>query len=224
MEKTKTSISGKTAVVTGASRGIGYATALELGKRGAHVIAIARTIGGLEELDDEIKKAGGTATLVPLDITDTKALQALGPSLLSRFPKIDIVIGAAGYLDKLTPVAQGPLEQWTRALATNATANITLIQTLHPLLKQSENPTAIFLTENNDNIGRAFFGFYGASKAALEALVTSYAAENPGINISLYAPSPTETRLREEAFPGGNKNQLQNTETVAKEILKKLVD
>ncbi len=127
--------SGKTAVVTGASRGIGYATALELAKRGAHVIAIARTIGGLEELDDAIKQAGGTATLVPLDVTDTGKLQALGPSLSSRFKQIDIVVSAAGYLEKLTSVAQSPAEHWTRAIATNATAHITLIQTLHPLLK-----------------------------------------------------------------------------------------
>jgi NAD(P)-dependent dehydrogenase (short-subunit alcohol dehydrogenase family) len=191
-----------TAVVTGASRGIGYQTALELGKQGAHVIAIARTIGGLEELDDEIKKAGGSTTLVPLDITDTKALQSLGPSLMSRFPIVDLVIGAAGYLDKLTSVAQGPLEQWTRAMATNVTANITLIQTLHPLLKQSKNPQAIFLTESEENYGRAFFGFYGASKAALEALVKSYANENPEMKISTFTPKPTTTRLRDEAFPG----------------------
>lgn len=206
-----------TAVVTGASRGIGYQTALQLGKQGAHVIALARTIGGLEELDDEIQKAGGSATLVPIDITDTKALQALGPSLISRFPKIDLVIGAAGYLDKLTSVAQGPLEQWTRAIATNATANITLIQTLHPLLKQSPNPQAVFLTENPKNIGRAFFGFYGASKAALEAFVNSYAAENPEMNISTFTPSPTATRLRDEAFPGDKPER--NAEETAKELL-----
>jgi NAD(P)-dependent dehydrogenase (short-subunit alcohol dehydrogenase family) len=209
-----------TAVVTGASRGIGYETALELGKRGAHVIAIARTIGALEELDDAIQKAGGTTTLVPLDITDTKALQALGPSLVSRFPKIDLVIGAAAYLDKLTSVAQGPLEQWTRAMATNATANVTLIQTLHPLLKQSDAPRAVFLTANENNIGRAFFGFYGASKAALNAFVQSYAAENPEITISTYTPEPTATRLRDEAFPGADKAELNTAHDTAQELIK----
>lgn len=209
----------KTVVITGASRGIGYQTALQLGKQGAHIIAIARTIGALEELDDEIQKAGGTTTLVPLDITDTKALQALGPSLISRFPKVDLVIGAAGYLDKLTSVAQGPLEQWTRALATNTTANINLIQTLHPLLRQSEKPQAIFLTESEENIGRAFFGFYGASKAALEALVKSYANENPEFDIRVFTPEPTATRLRDEAFPGGDKAQLKTTEAAANELI-----
>lgn len=197
----------KIAVVTGASRGIGYQTALQLGQQGVHVIAIARTIGGLEELDDEIQKAGGSATLVPLDVTDTKALQALGPSLIGRFPKIDVVIGAAGYLGKLTSVAEGPLEQWTRAIATNATANITLIQTLHPLLKQAENPRAIFLTADKKYMGKAFWGFYGASKAALEALVKAYAEEHPEINVTLYTPAPTATRLRNEAFPGADKGQ-----------------
>jgi len=212
-----TQLKNKVAVVTGASRGIGYQTALELAKQGAHVIAIARTIGGLEDLDTEIQKAGGSATLVPLDVTDTKALQSLGPTLISRFPKVDIVIGAAAYLDKLTSVAQGPLEQWTRAIATNATANITLIQTLHPLLRQSENPQAVFLTENEQNIGRAFFGFYGASKAALEALVKSYAAEHPEISIRTFTPAPTSTRLREEAFPGIKaKNTAEDT---AKKLL-----
>jgi NAD(P)-dependent dehydrogenase (short-subunit alcohol dehydrogenase family) len=209
-----------TAVVTGASRGIGYQTALQLAKQGAHVIAIARTIGGLEELDDEIKKAGGSATLVPLDITDNKALQSLGPSLVSRFPKIDLVVSAAAHLDKLTSVAQGPLEQWTRAINTNATANITLIQTLHPLLKQSEHAQAVFLTENPENIGRAFFGFYGASKAALEAFVKSYAAENPEMNISTFTPAPTATRLRDEAFPGDKPDQT--AKETAKELLKSL--
>jgi len=212
-----TSLKNKTVVVTGASRGIGYQTALELGKRGAHVIAIARTIGGLEELDDEIKKAGGSATLVPLDITDTKALQALGPSLIGRFPKIDMVIGCAAYLDKLTSVAQGPMEHWTRAIATNATANITLIQTLHPLLKQAEQPQAIFLTLDEKSIGKAFWGFYSASKAALEALVKSYAAENPEMSIRTFAPVPTKTRIHTEAYPGND--NVQDASETAKELL-----
>jgi NAD(P)-dependent dehydrogenase (short-subunit alcohol dehydrogenase family) len=207
----------KTIVVTGASRGIGYQTALELGKRGAHIIAIARTVGGLEELDDAIKQAGGSTTLVPLDITDTKALQALGPNLVTRFPKIDMVIGCAAYLDKLTSVAQGPMEHWTRALATNATANITLIQTLHPLLKQSENPQAIFLIMDEKQVGKAFWGFYSASKAALEALVNSYAAENPEMSIRTFTPAPTKTRLHSEAYPGND--NVQDAVETARELV-----
>lgn len=207
----------KTVVVTGASRGIGYHTALELGKRGAHVIAIARTIGGLEDLDDEIKKHGGNTTLVPLTITDNSALQSLGPSLITRFPKIDMVIGAAGYLGKLTSVAEGPLEQWTRAIATNATANITLIQTLHPLLKQAESPKAVFLTADPQYFDRAFFGFYGASKAALQVLADAYAAEHPEIKVATFTPKPTLTRLRDEAFPGNS--DAQSPQETAAELV-----
>lgn len=212
-----TDFKGKNIVITGASRGIGFHTALELGKRGAHIIAIARTIGALEELDDEIRKHGGTTTLVPLNITDNAALQSLGPSLISRFPVIDMVIGAAGYLGKLTSVAEGPLEQWTRAIATNATANITLIQTLHPLLKQAKDPKAVFLSADPQYFDRGFFGFYGASKAALNAIVNAYAHEHPEIKAVTFVPKPTATRLRDEAFPGSK--DAQSPADTAKELI-----
>lgn len=212
-----TDFKDKVIVVTGASRGIGYHTALELGKRGAHIIAIARTIGALEELDDEIRKHGGSTTLVPLNITDNAALQSLGPSLVTRFPAVDMVISAAGYLGKLTSVAQGPLEQWTRALTTNTTANITLIQTLHPLLKQAENPKAVFLSADPQYFDRAFFGFYGASKAALNAIVNAYGHENPEVKTAIFTPKPTATRLRDEAFPG-NKD-AQSPQQTANELI-----
>lgn len=202
-----TDLKGKTIVVTGASRGIGFYTALELGKRGAHIIAIARTIGGLEELDDAIKKEGGSTTLVPLDITNNPSLQSLGPSLVTRFSSIDAVVAAAGYLEKLTPVAEGPLEHWTRAIAVNTTANITLIQTLHPLLKQAETPKAVFLTADPAYQGKAFWGFYSASKAALDVLVAAYAAEHPAIKAVTYRPQPTDTRLRDGAYPGRPANR-----------------
>lgn len=218
-----TDFKNKTIVVTGASRGIGYHTALELAKRGAHVVAIARTIGALEELDDEIKKHGGTATLVPLNITDNAALQSLGPSLVTRFPSVDLVIGAAGYLGKLTSVAEGPLEQWTRAIATNATANITLIQTLHPLLKQSKDAKAVFLSADPQYFDRAFFGFYGASKAALNALVNAYAHEHPEIKAATFVPKPTATRLRDEAYPGNpNAQAPQQTALELIEFIEKM--
>ncbi len=207
--------SNKTVVITGASRGIGRAIAAVLGAQGAHVIAVARTIGGLEELDDEIKSSGGSATLVPLDVTDTAKLQQLGPQLIGRFPKIDLVVGAAGYLSKLTSVAQGPMEHWTRALATNATANLTLIQSLHPLLKGAEKPRAVFIGANENLLGKAYWGFYGASKAALEALVKSYAEENPEIRIDVWTPEATKTRLFEEAFPGDTKIALKTPEETA---------
>lgn len=207
----------KIAVVTGASRGIGYALALALAAQNYHIIALARTIGALEELDDSIQHTGGSATLVPIDITDTKALQALGPNLVTRFKHIDLVVGAAGYLSKLTSIAQGPMDHWTRALATNTTANFVLLQTLHPLLKQAQNPCALFLTSNPEYHGRAYWGMYAASKAALNAMVASYNAENPSIDAFTYAPVATRTRLRDEAYPGNP--QGQSPEQTANDIM-----
>jgi short-subunit dehydrogenase len=195
-------MTNKIAVVTGASRGIGYETALQLAQRGYHVVALARTIGGLEELDDAIQKNGGSATLAPIDLTETAKLQALGPNLITRFPHVDLVVGAAGYLSKLTAVAQGPAELFTKSIALNATANLTLIQTVHPLLKKAPAGKAVFLTGSTDLAGKPFWGFYAASKAALNALVACYAAENPELDISTFTPQPTQTRLHEEAFPG----------------------
>ena len=211
----------RVAVVTGASRGIGRAVALELAARGYHVIAIARTIGALEELDDRISAQGGSATLVPVDVSDVRALQALGPSLLSRYKHIDLVVSAAGYLSKLTSIAQGPMDHWTRALAINTTANLVLLQTLHPLLQQAEKPKAVFLTSDERYNGRAYWGFYSASKAAMESLVNSYAAENPSIDAFVYAPAPTKTRLRDVAYPGDPQGG-QSPEQTAQDILSAL--
>lgn len=211
----------KIAVVTGASRGIGRATALALANNGAHVVAIARTIGGLEELDDEIKKTGkGSATLVPLDVTDTPKLQALGPSLIARYPKIDVLISSAGYLEKLTSIAGAPQGYLPRVLATNVTANVNLIQTLHPLLRNAPDSRSVFLTADEDIMGKAYWGYYGASFAALKALVHSYAAENPEMWIKTFTPKPTQTRLRAEAYPGLTNGQTP--EQTAADILQYL--
>lgn len=213
-------LKNKTAIVTGASRGIGHATALALGQQGAHVIAIARTVGGLEELDDAIQSAGGSATLVPLDITDTPKLQALGPSLIGRFPQIDIVVGAAGYLSKLTSIAQGPMDHWTRAMATNATANLVLLQTLYPLLKKSTQAQIVFPV-HSELPADAYWGFYSASKEALRALALAFAQENPSIDVQLCDLPFTQTRLYDEAFPG--KPADFTTEQAAQKILNTLL-
>lgn len=216
-------IAGKNVVVTGASRGIGRAIAEKLGIGGAHVIAVARTVGGLEELDDAIRAGGGpAATLVPLDVTDTGALRELGPQLSGRFPHIDMVVSAAGYLGKLTNIAQGPAEHWIRAMNTNVTANLTLIQTVHPLLKNAANPRAVFLTAHESVIGKEFWGFYGASKAALIAMAKSYAAENPDISVDIWCPPTTKTRLFEEAFPGQVAIKLKTPLETADAFLQRL--
>lgn len=217
-----TSLQGKVAVVTGASRGIGRATAFALGQRGAHVIAIARTIGGLEELDDAIKAAGGSATLVPLDLTDTPKLQALGPSLISRYPQIDYLVSAASYLNKLSPIAIGPQDYWPRTMATNVTANITLIQTLYPLLKNAPQSRSVFLSADPAVIGKEFWGYYGASYAALNAIVQSFANENPEMWVKTFVPKATQTRMREQAFPG--RLDGQSPEQTAAELLTFLLE
>ncbi len=208
---------GKVAVITGASRGIGRAAALALAGQGVHIIAIARTVGGLEELDDAIKAKGGSATLVPIDITDNAKLQALGPNLIQRYPHIHYFIAAAGHLDKLSAIAIGSQENWPRTMATNVTANITLIQTLHPLLKNTPGSRSVFLTADPEVIGKAFWGYYGASNAALKAIVESYAQENPEMWIKTFTPKATRTRLREQAYPG--RLDGQTPEQAAQELL-----
>jgi NAD(P)-dependent dehydrogenase (short-subunit alcohol dehydrogenase family) len=179
-------LKNKVAVVTGASRGIGRAVALALAEKNIHIIAIARTIGGLEELDDLIKAKGGTATLVPLDVLDNAKLQELGPSLMARYPQIDYLISSAAYLDKLTSVATSPIDIWNKTITTNVTANITLIQTLYPLLKQSPHSRSLFLTGDKNLSGQAYWGFFMASQMALENIVQSFAAENPDMWIKIH--------------------------------------
>lgn len=208
----------KVAVVTGASRGIGHEVAVALAAEGAHIIAIARTIGGLEELDDRINKAGGSATLVPLDITDTAKLQALGPNLLSRYNQIDYLVSAAGYLDKLTSVAQSNADFWAKTMATNVTANITLIQTLHPLLKNAPNSRSLFLRADPALNGKPFWGYYNGSYAALKTIVDSYAEENPDMWIKTFVPYSTQTRLRDQAYPG-LKDEGQTPAQTARQIV-----
>src|SRR5262245_10974255 len=156
------------ALVTGASRGIGYATAVALAKRGAHIVAVARTQGGLEELDDEIRKDGGTATLVQLSLTDTDRIARLGAALHERGGKIDILVGNAGVPGPSSPLGHIELKQWTDAFAVNVTANFQLIRCMEPLLKQSDAGRAVFVTSGAASKANAYLGPYAASKAALE--------------------------------------------------------
>ncbi len=214
-------LAGQTALVTGASRGIGYATALKLAQEGAHIIAIARTIGGLEELDDAIKAVGSSATLMPMDLLELEKIQALGPTLAERFKKIDIFIGNAGMLGKLMPLGNSDREIFHQIMTLNVMANYHLIRTLHPLLAKSENARAIFLTAADKYLGNAYWGLYGTSKAALNAMVQSYANENKNMAIQTYFPGPVDTTLLASAFPGGipdNYAGLQSPEQVAEKI------
>jgi NAD(P)-dependent dehydrogenase (short-subunit alcohol dehydrogenase family) len=214
-------LSGKIALVTGASRGIGRATALELAKAGAHVVALARTTGGLEELDDEIQKIGGSATLVPLDIKDFTALDRLGASLFDRFKKLDVLVGNAGQLGTLSPLGHIDPKTWDDVIAVNVTANFRLIRSLDPLLRASDAGRAVFITSGVARNVRAYWGLYAASKAALDTIVLAYAGElgKTNVKVNLFNPGPIRTRMRAKAMPGEDPMTLDTPEQAAEAIL-----
>lgn len=212
---------GLVALVTGASRGIGAACALELARRGAHVVATARTEGGLEELDDTIRAAGGSATLLPLDLVDGKALDMLGPSLHARFGRLDVLVHAAGVLGKLTPVAHILPKDWDSALAVNLAATWRLIATTSPLLVEAPAGRAVVLTEARATAPLAYWGLHGAGKAAQAHLVQAWAqeVETTPLKVNLYDPGPVATRLRAAAMPGEDPAALPTPAEVAPGIL-----
>jgi NAD(P)-dependent dehydrogenase (short-subunit alcohol dehydrogenase family) len=214
-------LSGKIALVTGASRGIGRAVAIELAKAGAHIVATARTVGGLEELDDNIRKLGSAATLVPLDIKDFPALDRLGASLYERFKKLDVLVGNAGQLGVLSPVGHIDPKTWDDVIAVNLTANYRLIRSCDPLLRASDAGRAVFITSGVARNVRAYWGLYAASKAALDALVAAYAGEIGKTNVkaNLFNPGPIRTRMRAQAMPGEDPMTLDTPEQVAKALL-----
>ena len=209
------------ALVTGASRGIGRATALALAKEGAHIIAVARTVGGLEELDDEIKRLGNAATLVPLDLRDGPATPRLAEAVASRWNKLDILIGNAAVLGALTPVVNITPKDWIEALEVNLNANLRLIQAFDPLLKRSDAGRAVFVTSGAAQNQRAYWGTYAVTKAALDALVKTYAAECASTNVraNLFNPGPTRTLMRAKAIPGEDATTLPAPEEVAAKLI-----
>jgi NAD(P)-dependent dehydrogenase (short-subunit alcohol dehydrogenase family) len=198
------------AVITGASRGIGRAVALGFAAEGAHVILVSRTVGGLEEVDDEIRKVGGKATLVPLDLTDFDAIDRLGANIFERWGKLDILVGNAGSLGVLTPVSHMEAKAWDKVVATNITANWRLIRSFEPLLKRSDAGRAIFVTSGAAHKNKPYWGGYAMSKAALEAIVKTWAAEcaNTNIRANLISPGPTRTAMRKQAMPGEDPTTL----------------
>ena len=200
-----TPLSGKIALVTGASRGIGRASALALAKAGAQVVAVARTEGGLTELDDEIRAATGqSATLVPLDIADGDALDGLGLALHRRFGRLDLLVHAAAILGPMTPVSHIEPGHWDRVVAVNLTATYRLIRTTEPLLRASEAARAIFLTTGRVARPKAFWGPYGVTKAGMEHMVRTWADELEQTNVRavLLDPNTMRTKMRAEAMPG----------------------
>jgi NAD(P)-dependent dehydrogenase (short-subunit alcohol dehydrogenase family) len=215
-------LSGRVAVVTGASRGIGRAAAMALAKAGAHVIALARTQGALEELDDGIRRAGGTATLVPVDLKDYPALDRLGAAIGQRWQKLDILVGNAGILGEIAPLTHVDQPVWDAVMAINLTANWRLIRALDPLLRQSDAGRAVFVSSGAAHKCTAYWGPYSISKAALEALVRTYAAETAStpVKVMLVNPGPLRTAMRKAAMPGEDPASLKTPEELAPHIVR----
>jgi len=208
-------LTDKIALVTGASRGIGYTLAKELARAGAHVVAVARTQGALEELDDEIRGFGGSATLVPVDLTDFDAIDRLGGALFERFGRLDVLVGNAGILGPMGPLSHAAPKDFDKVLAINVTANWRLVRSMEPLLKLAPAGRAVFLTSGAARRIRPFWGPYAMSKAALEALVATWAMELEitRVKVNLLNPGPLRTRMRAQAMPG------EDAETLDKPIV-----
>jgi NAD(P)-dependent dehydrogenase (short-subunit alcohol dehydrogenase family) len=214
-------LDGRVALVTGASRGIGAAVAIGLAALGAHVVLLARTQGGLEETDDAIRKAGGAATLLPLDLRKPETLDPVGPSIVTRFGRLDILVHNAGVLGKLTPAAHIQPRDWDECLAVNATAAFRLIRTCAPPLVASDAGRAVFVSSHIAREPRAYWASYAASKAAMEALARSWAdeTENTNLRVNIFEPGRTATRMRAAAYPGEDPNTLPRPEARAASLL-----
>jgi NAD(P)-dependent dehydrogenase (short-subunit alcohol dehydrogenase family) len=204
-------LEGRIALITGASRGIGAAVARRFAREGAHLILVARTTGGLEEVDDQIREEGGeAATLVPIDLTDHEKIDQMAAAVFERFGRLDILVGNAGTLGVLSPVGHIDVDIWEHALALNVTANWRLIRDFDPLLQKSDAGRAIFVTSGITRGPRAFWSAYAASKAALEAMVLSYAGEtiNSPLRVNIVDPGIVRTEMRALAFPGEDPSTL----------------
>lgn len=214
-------LDGRLAFVTGASRGLGRAVALALAKRGAHVIATARTNGALEDLDDAIRAFGGSATLLPLDLSKTEKLDQLGPTIFQRWTHLDILVANAGILGPLSPLPHVTADAWNAVIDTNLSANWRLIRTFDPLLQRSSAGRAVFITSGAASAKYAYWGPYAVSKAGLEALAKTYALENEStdLKINVADPGPMSTAMRAKAFPGEDPKTIPRPEDVAEMVV-----
>jgi len=210
-------LSGRIALITGASRGIGAAVARLFAAEGAHVVLAARTVGGLEEVDDQIQAAGGSATLVPLDLQEFDKIDQMGAALYERFGKLDILVGNAGHIGSLGPMSHQDPKVFKRVLETNVMANYRLIRSMEPLLKLAPAGRAIFTACAAGHEPTAYWSAYAVSKAALEMMARTWAAEltKTNVRVSLVDPGPVATQLRRTAFPGEDQSVMQQPDDVA---------
>jgi NAD(P)-dependent dehydrogenase (short-subunit alcohol dehydrogenase family) len=209
-------LAGKIALITGASRGIGAAVAKRFAAEGAHVILVARTQAGLEEVDDEIKEAGGTATIFVSDLTDYNKTDQMGSALFERFGRLDVLVGNAGILGDLCPIGHIDPQAWDQVMAVNVTANWRLLRSCDPLLRQSDAGRAIFVSSGVGETPKAYWSIYAISKAALEMMVKIYAQENQNtpIRANLINPGATRTNMRALAMPGEDPETLKTPDDV----------
>jgi NAD(P)-dependent dehydrogenase (short-subunit alcohol dehydrogenase family) len=216
-----TDLAGKVILVTGASRGIGYAAAIEAARRGAHVVAVARTVGGLEELDDEIQDLGSSATLVPLDLRDGDAIDRLGAAIFERWGALDGLIANAGQLGVLSPVPHVKPEDFEKVMAVNVTANYRLLRATDLLLRQAVAGRAVFVSSSSAKSARPFWGLYAASKAAVDALAKSYAGEvaQTKVRVNVFYPGAVRTAMRAKAMPGENPDTLPKPADIAPKLV-----
>jgi NAD(P)-dependent dehydrogenase (short-subunit alcohol dehydrogenase family) len=215
------SLAGRIALITGASRGIGYATGIALARAGAHVVAVARTVGGLEELDDAVRAAGSAATLVPLDMRDYDGLYRLAAALNERHGRLDALVGNAAIAGVPSPLDHIEPKAWDEAFAVNVTANWHLIRTMDPLLRRSDAGRAVFVTSRAATLARAYWAPYSVSKAALDVLARTYAAEtsSTAVRVNLFDPGATRTRMRAMVMPGEDPMTLPTPAEVAERIV-----
>ncbi|HWK44349.1 MAG TPA: SDR family NAD(P)-dependent oxidoreductase [Stellaceae bacterium] len=214
-------LDGRIALVTGASRGLGAAIARRFARAGAHLVLVARTVGGLEEVDDAVRAAGGQATLVPFDLTDFDKIDQLGAALYERFGRLDILIGNAAMLGALSPVGHIQPKTWSQVIDLDLTANWRLIRAMDPLLRQAPAGRAIFVTAEQGHVPTAYWGAYAVAKAGLEMLAKTWQAElnRTAIKVSVIDPGAMPTKLRREAFPNLVESSLPSPDAVAERFL-----
>jgi NAD(P)-dependent dehydrogenase (short-subunit alcohol dehydrogenase family) len=214
-------LSGQVALITGASRGLGAATAVALAEQGATVVALGRTVGGLEETDDKVRAVGGEAVLMPVDLSDPAKLVSLGAVLFQRFGRLDIFVANAAELGQLSALPHADPKHWDKVLAVNLTANQRLAATLDPLLRKSPKGQAVFITDGAAVSHKAYWSAYGATKAALEQMAAAWALEVvPPLRIRTFDPGPMSTKLRGKAFPG----EKPGTQPPPEDAARRLVD